>query len=115
MDEGVGVSLTSSPSRAKKPFSWAAQIGQLKPPGKTITWSVERVWAPAPSGAVSASSPTRATVVLRIAPPSRSGLETDRVRGLPPTISQADGHRGAAGRPSGGLRWLADEGDGGVG
>src|SRR5438093_5866737 len=39
-DEGVGVSSTSSPSRAKNPLSWAAQIGQLNPPGKTITWRV---------------------------------------------------------------------------
>src|SRR3989454_118582 len=39
-DEGVGVTSTSSPSRAKKPRSWAAQIGQLNPPGKTITWRV---------------------------------------------------------------------------
>src|SRR2546426_787174 len=39
-DEGVGVSSTSSPSRAKNPLSWAAQIGQLNPPGNTITWRV---------------------------------------------------------------------------
>src|SRR2546427_9395438 len=33
---GVGVTFTSIPFRAKKPFSCATQIGQLKPPGKTI-------------------------------------------------------------------------------
>src|SRR5882724_4052634 len=33
---GVGVMFTSMPFRAKKPFSFATQIGQLKPPGKTI-------------------------------------------------------------------------------
>ena len=34
---GVLVSFTSMPPRAKKPFSCAIQIGQLKPPGKTMT------------------------------------------------------------------------------
>src|SRR5882672_2372024 len=33
---GVGVIFTSMPFLAKKPFSCATQIGQLKPPGKTI-------------------------------------------------------------------------------
>src|SRR5712691_1462047 len=33
---GVGVSLTSIPYFANSPFSCATQIGQLKPPGKTI-------------------------------------------------------------------------------
>src|SRR2546426_9805553 len=33
---GVGVTFTSSPFFAKKPFSCATQTGQLKPPGKTI-------------------------------------------------------------------------------
>src|SRR6266480_3139595 len=37
---GVGVTLTSSPFLAKKPFSCATQIGQLKPPGKTMTLTV---------------------------------------------------------------------------
>src|SRR6267378_2302039 len=34
---GVGVIFTSRPFLAKRPFSCATQIGQLKPPGKTIT------------------------------------------------------------------------------
>src|SRR5436309_6241288 len=34
---GVGVIFTSRPFFAKRPFSCATQIGQLKPPGKTIT------------------------------------------------------------------------------
>src|SRR3989442_10258616 len=38
---GVGVSVISRPSRAKKPRACAVQSGQLKPPGKTITWSGE--------------------------------------------------------------------------
>src|SRR5438874_11908736 len=33
---GVGVTFTATPFLAKKPFSCATQIGQLKPPGKTI-------------------------------------------------------------------------------
>src|SRR5882762_8832546 len=33
---GVGVMFTSMPFLAKKPFSFATQIGQLKPPGNTI-------------------------------------------------------------------------------
>src|SRR2546423_7499267 len=37
---GVGVSLTSMPCFANRPFSCATQIGQLKPPGKTITFTV---------------------------------------------------------------------------
>src|SRR4051794_38113150 len=34
---GVGVTFTFNPSSAKKPFASATQIGQLKPPGKTMT------------------------------------------------------------------------------
>src|SRR6267143_2800553 len=37
---GVGVSLTSRPFFANSPFSCATQIGQLKPPGKTMTLTV---------------------------------------------------------------------------
>src|SRR5690606_18864822 len=37
---GVGVILIATPLSAKKPLSAATQIGQLKPPGKTITSSV---------------------------------------------------------------------------
>src|SRR5216684_2541746 len=37
---GVGVIFTSRPFLAKRPFSWATQIGQLKPPGKTITLTI---------------------------------------------------------------------------
>src|SRR3989449_3213403 len=37
---GVGVSFTSSPFSANSPFSCATQIGQLKPPGKTMTLTV---------------------------------------------------------------------------
>src|SRR5882672_952054 len=39
---GVGVMFTSMPVRSKKPFSCATQIGQLKPPGKTIRFTVLR-------------------------------------------------------------------------
>src|SRR5690349_18356611 len=39
---GVGVTFTSMPFRSKKPFSCATQIGQLKPPGKTIRLTVCR-------------------------------------------------------------------------
>src|SRR6266705_924856 len=41
---GVGVIFASRPFFAKKPFSCATQIGQLKPPGKTITL---RIWGSA--------------------------------------------------------------------
>src|ERR1700694_1028131 len=37
---GVGVTLTSRPFFAKKPLSCATQIGQLKPPGKTMRLTV---------------------------------------------------------------------------
>src|SRR5712692_3128668 len=37
---GVDVSLTSRPFFANSPFSCATQIGQLKPPGKTMTLTV---------------------------------------------------------------------------
>src|SRR5467141_2864572 len=37
---GVGVSFTSRPFFANSPFSCATQIGQLKPPGKTMTLTV---------------------------------------------------------------------------
>src|SRR5882762_8435624 len=37
---GVGVIFTSRPFLAKRPFSCATQIGQLKPPGKTITLTI---------------------------------------------------------------------------
>src|SRR5690349_14452872 len=37
---GVGVVLTSIPLFAKKPFSRATQLGQLKPPGKTMRFTV---------------------------------------------------------------------------
>src|SRR5712691_6680299 len=37
---GVGVIFASRPFFAKRPFSCATQIGQLKPPGKTITLTI---------------------------------------------------------------------------
>src|SRR5256885_13033268 len=37
---GVGVSFTSIPFFANRPFSCATQMGQLKPPGKTMTLTV---------------------------------------------------------------------------
>src|SRR6266436_2770786 len=37
---GVGVIFPSRPFLAKRPFSCATQIGQLKPPGKTITLTI---------------------------------------------------------------------------
>src|SRR3979490_286001 len=37
---GVGVTFTSMPFFANSPFSCATQIGQLKPPGKTMTLTV---------------------------------------------------------------------------
>src|SRR5207302_1186139 len=37
---GVGVTFNSMPLLAKKPFSCATQIGQLKPPGNTIRLTV---------------------------------------------------------------------------
>src|SRR6266699_5292573 len=37
---GVGVILASRPFLAKRPFSWATQMGQLKPPGKTMRLTV---------------------------------------------------------------------------
>src|SRR5580765_3328205 len=37
---GVGVTFTSMPFFSKKPFSLATQIGQLKPPGKTMRLTV---------------------------------------------------------------------------
>src|SRR5262245_51435583 len=45
---GVGVIFTSMPCRAKNPFSRATQIGQLKPPGKTMRLTV---WTGAGRGA----------------------------------------------------------------
>src|SRR6266571_1035310 len=51
---GVGVIFASRPFFAKKPFSCAIQIGQLKPPGKTITLTI---WggAGAPAGGAGAA------------------------------------------------------------
>src|SRR5205814_7491475 len=37
---GVGVTFNSMPLLAKKPFSCATQIGQLKPPGNTTRLTV---------------------------------------------------------------------------
>src|SRR5258708_38083253 len=52
---GVGVIFTSRPFLAKRPFSCATQIGQLKPPGKTITLTIWGGAAAAGGGTGSAS------------------------------------------------------------
>ena len=38
-EEGVSVTWRATPLRAKAPSASAAQMGQLKPPGKTMTSS----------------------------------------------------------------------------
>src|SRR6266702_1892548 len=52
---GVGVIFASRPFFAKKPFSCAIQIGQLKPPGKTITLTIRGGAGAAGGGTGSAS------------------------------------------------------------
>src|SRR5437016_5260009 len=65
---GVGVTLTSSPFFAKKPFSCATQIGQLKPPGKTMALTV---FGEAGGGVAQAvrSSTARILKSVRMRPP----------------------------------------------
>src|SRR5467141_1880131 len=53
---GVGVIFTSRPFLAKRPFSCATQIGQLKPPGKTITLTI---WGGAGAAAGGGASAAR--------------------------------------------------------
>src|SRR5467141_2930401 len=53
---GVGVIFTSRPFLAKRPFSCATQIGQLKPPGKTITLTIWGGAAAAGGGTGSAAA-----------------------------------------------------------
>src|SRR6266446_2355314 len=52
---GVGVIFTSRPFLAKRAFSCATQIGQLKPPGKTITLTIRGGAGAAGGGTGSAS------------------------------------------------------------
>ena len=47
-EPGVGVTFTATLLRANRPFSSATQIGQLKPPGKTmklyrLPWGLSRL------------------------------------------------------------------------
>src|SRR5262245_30374555 len=63
-EPGVGVIFTATPLRWKKPFSSAIQIGQLKPPGKTISSMGLDCWACA--GANVASSKSHGATALRI-------------------------------------------------
>src|SRR5947208_2844410 len=99
-DDGVGVSFTRSPSRAKEPFAWAAQIGQLKPPGKTMTSSGS--CAPAGTGRTSsATASIRATVPLmartlpRLTPEGAASYDRTLHRG-----GDCHGHQGARAPPS---------------
>src|SRR6267142_2096972 len=57
---GVGVIFTSMPFLSKKPFSFATQIGQLKPPGKTMRLTVRSCGA---GGAIAALGEAGARVV----------------------------------------------------
>jgi hypothetical protein len=52
LESGVGVTVTAMPLRSKSPFSCATQIGQLKPPGKTITEIGLSGWVTAGAGAI---------------------------------------------------------------
>src|SRR5207245_1249849 len=52
---GVGEIFTSRPVLAKRAFSGATQIGQLKPPGKTITLTIRGGAGAAGGGTGSAS------------------------------------------------------------
>src|ERR1700730_14329412 len=66
---GVGVSFTSIPPLAKYPFSCAIQIGQLNPPGKTMTETGSRFCATTcpdtPARAISAKSGSVTITMMR--------------------------------------------------
>src|SRR5437899_11523725 len=53
---GVGVIFTSTPLLAKRAFSCATQIGQLKPAGKTITLTIRGGAGAAAGGTGSAAA-----------------------------------------------------------
>src|SRR5712691_7769502 len=70
---GVGVSLTSIPFFAKSPFSCATQIGQLKPPGKTMRLTVLGAGcALAHTASVSAIAARMKRAIRVMSPPCRS-------------------------------------------
>src|SRR6266581_484862 len=56
---GVGVSFASRPFSANKPFSCATQMGQLKPPGKTITLTVGAASVPAQDASSASAAATK--------------------------------------------------------
>src|SRR5712691_9709340 len=74
---GVGVSLTSIPFLANSPFSCATQIGQLKPPGKTMTLTGLGGAGGAPAHATSASTIVARTkrAIRVMSPPCRSAAD----------------------------------------
>src|SRR6266571_4060390 len=71
---GVGVSLTSIPYFANSPFSCATQIGQLKPPGKTMTLT-GLGGAPAHEASASAVAATTKRAIRVMSPPCRSATD----------------------------------------
>src|SRR6266704_2413396 len=71
---GVGVSLTSIPFFANSPFSCATQIGQLKPPGKTMTL-MGLGGAPAHEANASAVAATTKRAIRVMSPPCRSAAD----------------------------------------
>src|SRR5712691_4513292 len=73
---GVGVSLTSIPFLANSPFSRATQIGQLKPPGKTIRLTVLGAGcALAHTASVSAIAARMKRAIRVMSPPCRSAAD----------------------------------------
>ena len=64
IDPGVGVIFSSRPLSAKKPFSWPTQSGQLKPPGKTMTWRVVAAHACDAARAMEAMASRAARMVI---------------------------------------------------
>src|SRR5258706_9808184 len=76
---GVGVIFPATWLAANSPFSWATQIGQLKPPGKTIS-SIGLSWARTGAATSAASAMTHAASGRSIdILPSVVGASGDRV------------------------------------
>src|SRR6266702_1519088 len=71
---GVGVSLTSIPFLANSPFSCATQIGQLKPPGKTMTLT-GLGGALAHEASANATVATTKRAIRVMSPPCRSAAD----------------------------------------
>src|SRR5256885_9738234 len=103
---GVGVSFTSSPFFSNSPFSCATQIGQLKPPGKTMTLTV---WGAGDVAQLPRSNATTSSSIRMFPPPGydnsarrKSHERLERYSKLEPR--RDDAARGALQEPEG-LRW----------